>query len=124
MENEGHDDMSAAVRSASRWMWASAALDLVPILGFGLGMISAPREEFHPAIYRMILLTIVAFAAFVGTCAWWKARAGKQLRDAASGKGEALATAFLLLRRYFAAMVISSVLLMMAAAAAAGAMRG
>ena len=103
--------MTSAVRSASRWMWASAALDAIPILGMALAMAAASGEVFNPGVYPLILLGVVVVSVFSGTCAWWKVRAGRLLRDAAGGRGDALASAFVLLRRYFAAMLISSVFL-------------
>ena len=106
--------MEGAARSASRWMWASAGLDCIPILGMALAMVAARDQEFEPGAYPLILLGVVIVSGVVGTTAWWKARAGRLLRDAARGDDGALAAAFVLLRRYFAATLILVVLVVLA----------
>ena len=72
--------MEGAARSASRWMWASASLDCIPILGMALAVVAARDQEFEPGAYPLILLGVVIVSGLVGTTAWWKTRAGRLLR--------------------------------------------
>jgi hypothetical protein len=98
-------------RVASRWLWVSSALDVIPIIGMGMAMFMAWKQNFitHPGVFPVILLGVSVAAALIAAVAWWKAKAGRLLREAtAEGDGEAFARAFVLLRRYFAVVFLVS----------------
>lgn len=100
-------------RMASRWLWVSSALDVIPIIGMGVAMFMAWKQNAitHPGVFAVILLGVSVAAAFIAVLAWWKAKAGRLLREAtAEGDGEAFARAFVLLRRYFFVVLVVSVI--------------
>lgn len=113
MKTTAQNSLVHPARIASRWLWISSALDVIPVVGMGMAMFMAWKQNVitHPGVFPVILLGVTVVAAFIAAVAWWKAKAGKLLREATvEGNGEAFARAFVLLRRYFAvAFVVSAI---------------
>lgn len=92
--------LEQASRSASRWMWISAALDVLPVVAAPAGALFMMRDGASAAFFVLLFVIGGGVIAIVVVVALWKARAGYRIRKGVEQQdGEVFASAFVPLRR-------------------------
>ena len=96
----GRTGLEQASRSASRWMWISAALDVLPVVAALAGALFMMRDGASTAFFVLLFVIGGALIAILVVAALWKARAGYRIRKGVEQQdGEVFASAFVPLRR-------------------------
>ena len=97
---EGRTGLEQASRSASRWLWISAALDVLPLVVAMIAALLMVQDGASPAFFGFLFIIGGCVAAILAAAALWKVRAGYRIRQGVEkGDGEVFASAFVPLRR-------------------------
>lgn len=107
-KNEGHAGLVQASRSASLWMWISAAFDVFPVVAALVVALFMMREGASPAFFVLLFVIGSGVVAILVAAATWKARAGHRIRRGVEMQdGELFASAFVPLRRFLVLVFVT-----------------
>ncbi len=114
---EGRSGLEQASRSASRWMWISAAFDVFPVVAALAAALLMMRDGASAAFFVLLFVIGGGVIAILVVAALWKARAGYRIRKGIEQQdGEVFASAFVPLRRVlilvFIAFTLSTLVVM------------
>ena len=97
---EARTGLEQASRSASRWLWISAALDVLPLVVAMVAALLMVQDGASPAFFGFLFIIGGGVAAILAAAALWKVRAGYRIRQGVEkGDGSLFASAFVPLRR-------------------------